>query len=122
MNSKNIQGITQSVMLLSFSLLASSGLVLWQVLPHGRGRMAPLATGARETITLLGLSRHQWGDVHLWAAGAFVLALVIHVALHWRWIKAMCWGSSQQPTSILRRACVLSYSVLILTILIAPFL
>ena len=40
----------------------------------------------------LGLHRHQWGDIHLYLSIAFVVLLVIHLTLSWKWIK----GKSQQ--------------------------
>ena len=35
----------------------------------------------------LGLHRHEWGNIHLYLALAFVLFIIIHLILSWSWIK-----------------------------------
>lgn len=36
-------------------------------------------------VTVLGLGRHDWGDIHN-VAGVVMLAIVaLHLILHWRW-------------------------------------
>jgi hypothetical protein len=35
----------------------------------------------------LNLHRHQWGDIHFYFSIVFVLFLVIHLILEWKWIK-----------------------------------
>jgi hypothetical protein len=56
-------------------LLLTGGLVYF-VLPPGSGRWA----------TLFGWDRHQYGQLHFYFAVAAVTLLVLHVALHWRWV------------------------------------
>jgi len=34
-------------------------------------------------------SRHTWADVHIWGGIAMIAAAVIHLAIHWKWIKMM---------------------------------
>lgn len=46
----------------------------------------PLPPGSNKTLTLWGLSRHQWGDIHFWISLGLLTVLVIHLALHWNWI------------------------------------
>jgi hypothetical protein len=46
----------------------------------------PLPPGTNKTLTLWGLSRHQWGDVHFWISLGLLAVLLIHLALHWNWI------------------------------------
>ena len=36
---------------------------------------------------LLGLGRHDWGDVHFVLALTFVLLILVHIVLHWTRIK-----------------------------------
>jgi len=36
---------------------------------------------------LLGLHRHQWGDIHLYLSLAFLVLLILHLILAWNWIK-----------------------------------
>lgn len=68
---------------LSLMGLMATGVVLNWVLPHGgdgRGRGA----AAREWM---GLSRHDWGEVHFWISVAFVGLILVHVLMHVGWIK-----------------------------------
>jgi hypothetical protein len=46
----------------------------------------PLPPGSNKILTLWGLSRHQWGDIHFWISLGLLAVLVIHLALHWNWI------------------------------------
>ena len=56
--------------------LAGTGLII--ALPHQHG--------PNETKPL-GISRQEWGDVHLWLGIAFVTLMLVHLVLHWEWIK-----------------------------------
>ncbi len=64
------------------SLAATGALLIWK-LPHGSGR------GYAGGVTWLGLGRHEWGDVHFWIALAAVALVLIHVTLHWAWVRAV---------------------------------
>lgn len=46
----------------------------------------PLPPGTNKTLTLWGMSRHQWGDIHFWISLGLLTVLMIHLALHWNWI------------------------------------
>ena len=35
------------------------------------------------------LERHTWSDIHTWGGVLMIVAVVIHLALHWRWVKMM---------------------------------
>lgn len=39
-------------------------------------------------ITIL-FSRHTWEDVHLWGGILMIVAVVVHFAIHWQWVKRM---------------------------------
>jgi hypothetical protein len=56
--------------------IVATGLILRFVLPPGSGRGR----------VLWAWNRHEWGDVHFWLAVAAGALLLVHVALHWRWI------------------------------------
>lgn len=45
-----------------------------------------LAWKLKRGTELLGLSRHEWGDIHLWVGVILAVAVVAHLVLHWRWI------------------------------------
>ena len=39
--------------------------------------------------TILGLGAEDWGDIHEWVAYLFVMVVVLHLILHWAWIKML---------------------------------
>lgn len=39
-------------------------------------------------ITLL-FERHAWSDIHLWGGVLMIVAIVVHFAIHWDWVKRM---------------------------------
>ncbi len=61
--------------------LVLTGVVLEWVLPPGAGRNRG---GQRE---FLDLSRHEWGSWHFYIALGFVAFVLIHLVLHWNWIR-----------------------------------
>ena len=76
-------------------LLAATGSVMKWVLPPGsgggrgygfRGGRGP-GPSAGQVKQLLGLGRHDWGDVHFILALLFVFLVLVHIVLHWSWIK-----------------------------------
>jgi len=85
---------TDAVMFVQILALSATGIILKWVLPpgsghglgHGHGHGHELNDGTGPE-TLLGLGRHDWGDVHFWIAVSLVAILVLHVILHWTWVK-----------------------------------
>ena len=69
--------IVNVVSFVALSLLTITGLINWLVLPHGAGR----SSWVKET-------RHFLMEIHAWMAVAFLLAIGIHIWLHWSYIKA----------------------------------
>jgi len=57
------------------------GVLLGLVLSEG-----PVSSGGSKYF--LGLHRHQWGDIHAYLSIAFVVLMVVHLVLSWKWIKA----------------------------------
>ena len=39
-------------------------------------------------LTIL-FGRHTWSDLHTWGGVLMILAVVIHFAIHWQWVKMM---------------------------------
>jgi hypothetical protein len=46
----------------------------------------PLPPGSNKSLSLWGLLRHQWGDVHFWISLALLGVILLHVVLHWQWV------------------------------------
>ena len=39
-------------------------------------------------VTIL-WDRHTWSDVHVWGGVLMIVAIAIHLAIHWQWVKRM---------------------------------
>jgi hypothetical protein len=63
---------------LGFCSLAGTGLLLAFRLPAG--------SRGGKGLSALGLDRHEWGDVHTWIGYAFIVLILVHLLLHWRWL------------------------------------
>lgn len=46
----------------------------------------PLPPGSNKSLSLWGLTRHQWGTVHFWISLGLLVLVVVHICLHWQWI------------------------------------
>jgi hypothetical protein len=46
----------------------------------------PLPPGTNKTLSLWGLSRHQWGEIHYWISLGLLTVLAVHLVLHWQWL------------------------------------
>ena len=56
--------------------MIATGLLLRWVLPAGSASRA----------TLWGWGRHDWGDLHFYLAISIVTVILVHLAMHWRWV------------------------------------
>ncbi len=75
--------------------LAFTGFIMKYILPPGtggRGRMLRGGRGAEhvgeEIKDFWSMTRHEWGDVHFYLAVLFAILMVVHIILHWGWIKS----------------------------------
>jgi hypothetical protein len=75
-----------TILFLAFSLASLSGMVIWLLLPGGgyQGGRNPFYNA-----TLLGLTRHGWNDLHLYAGLAMIVVFAVHLALHWGWLTCV---------------------------------
>lgn len=56
--------------------MVATGYILW----------FPLPPGTNKELSLWGLLRHQWGEVHFWIAAALFATVLVHASLHWNWL------------------------------------
>jgi hypothetical protein len=49
----------------------------------------PLPPGTNKSLSLWGLTRHQWGGVHFWISLGLLAVLLTHLALHWQWVATV---------------------------------
>jgi hypothetical protein len=69
-----------------FVLLATTGVLMRYILPPGSGRF----------LTIWGLDRHEWGQIHFWISFIFLGILAVHLVLHWRWILNVIIGRPRE--------------------------
>jgi hypothetical protein len=63
---------------LNVCALTGTGMLLaWRLPPGSRGGRG---------LSALGLDRHGWGDIHMWLGYAFGALILVHLAVHWRWL------------------------------------
>ena len=68
-----------------FLIVSFTGIILWKILLSGSGFRGGRALS--EDNVFLGLFRHQWNDIHIYAGLILIILVFIHLALHWSWIR-----------------------------------
>lgn len=109
---KMLKKHTQNVIIdfisfLCMMVLAITGILLHFRLPHGS-----------HDATLMGFSRHQWGEFHFWVAIIFISGIFVHMLLHIPWIKSVL----SPKEDIQRKYNVLIFSFSVYVLLIFTFL
>lgn len=61
-----------------FCAMAGTGLLLAWRLPSG--------SRGGKGLSAMGLGRHDWGDIHTWLGYGLITLILIHLAVHWRWL------------------------------------
>ena len=82
--------IVDLVSFVVFLCLAFTGFIIKFILPPGtggRGRQLHEGLGREHIKTFGSMSRHEWGDIHFYLAVVFAVLIVVHIILHWSWIK-----------------------------------
>ncbi|MCB0165510.1 MAG: DUF4405 domain-containing protein [Anaerolineae bacterium] len=69
-----------TVLLTLFATTATTGLLLWQVVPGGRDNQG---------VTWLGLTHSNWNQIHVWAGIGLLIGSVVHLVWHWQWISCI---------------------------------
>ena len=111
MRKTNVNFVVDAAAFVAFVLLTASGVLLRYVLPPGSGRFS----------TLWGMDRHDWGRIHFWIAVFLLVALALHLFLHWRWVVSVVKGRQLEGSGV--RAALAVVGVLALAgLAAAPFL
>jgi hypothetical protein len=76
-----IVNLVSFVVLLGLSV---SGFIL-MIPHHGQGFRG--GRGPVETSEFLGLNGHEIGEAHQWLGIIFVVLMLVHLVLHWDWVK-----------------------------------
>lgn len=105
MNRTNQNFIVDLISFVLFTFLGVTGLLIHYILPAGSGHFKEV----------LGLNRHQWGDIHFTIAIAFLLVLATHVVLHWNWVVCVIKGRVKENIKW-RVAAVITLLTVLLTL------
>jgi hypothetical protein len=71
--------VTNLLLYLAFcGLIGTGALMQWKLVPGSQGGHG---------LTVLDMTRHEWGDIHFWLAVVCVGATVAHLILNWPWLK-----------------------------------
>jgi uncharacterized iron-regulated membrane protein len=80
MNNLRVKVLVDVGMAVAMLVSLATGVIIWLVLPHGRYAGRSL---------FLGITRLLWSDVHTYSSLAFVVILLVHLALNWGLFLAM---------------------------------
>jgi hypothetical protein len=81
MKSNTLRKYIDLLLFFTACFLTGTGLLIhYRLLPGYRGGHG---------LTLLGLSRHQWGEYHLWASYALIALTLIHLTVNYAFIKTV---------------------------------
>ena len=80
-----INRILNLMLYLTLCVMVGTGLLIeYRLPPKNRGR-----------LTALGMDRHEWGDWHFWAALFFLILIVAHLGMNWKWMVRIAAGMNK---------------------------
>ncbi|HUU16511.1 MAG TPA: DUF4405 domain-containing protein [Sedimentisphaerales bacterium] len=92
MKRTNLNFIVDLVAFLDLLCLAFTGFIMKYILPPGSGGYGRGFRGGRGPVEgikyLWSMTRHEWGGIHFYLAVIFAVLMIVHIILHWSWIKA----------------------------------
>ena len=80
MKKSDWQYLVDTLLFLSIAGITLIGFLMGLVIPKG-------PTAPESSKYFLGLHRHQWSNIHFYLSIAFVILVIIHLILSWKWIK-----------------------------------
>jgi hypothetical protein len=93
MNNKRFNAVLNLIILLFFVISAISGIIIWLIVPEGYGfgwgRSKVFQDTGEQLKTFMELSRNNWMNIHIYSSIIFVILVVLHDILHWKWFKSI---------------------------------
>ncbi len=83
-----VNAVVDIVALIMFILSLVSGVILHVFLPSGGGGFRG-GTGVITTNVFLGIARNDWVDLHTYTSFIFTALVIVHLLLHWRYMKSV---------------------------------
>lgn len=111
MKRQGVNFLVDAFALAGLIFLMATGLFLRFILPSGSGK----------NLSVWGLTRHEWGDVHFYIAVFIVAILSLHLVLHWRWIICAIQNKPREGSGV-RAVWGVAGLFILLLISAAPFL
>ncbi len=106
------------IMFILLLAMAGIGFLIKYVVVSGEVRNVKY--GPYVDLEFLGLTRHQWGSIHLIVSIIFLVLLVLHIVFHWRCILSIY--KCLFPSPITRSFIAVALVFLTLFALISPFI
>lgn len=120
-----LRGITKSKINLSIDivlfilLVAMAGIGFLMKYVTVSGEVRNVIYGNNLDLEFLGLTRHQWGSIHLTISIIFLVMLVLHIILHWKLIISIY--NRMFPSQYLRYGIAGFICLFGLVFLVSPF-
>ena len=90
---KRFNAIVNITILFFFLIATISGIIIWLVLPGSSLGFQPANSsqdaGKTSSMIFLEVPRHNWIDIHIFSSLIFVILVVLHDVLHWKWFKTL---------------------------------
>ncbi|RXE56825.1 hypothetical protein ABH15_01315 [Methanoculleus taiwanensis] len=83
-----INAFVDAIALILFIPSLISGVVLYVVLPSGGGGFRG-GTSVASADIFLGIARSDWKDLHTYTSLAFAALIIVHLLLHWRYMRSL---------------------------------
>ena len=91
MKRSSLNFIVDLVAFLDLLGLAFTGFIMKYILPPGTGGLCRELRGdwgrGQHVKQLWSMTRHEWGRIHFYLAIFFVVLMIVHIILHWNWLK-----------------------------------
>ncbi|HPS54087.1 MAG TPA: DUF4405 domain-containing protein [Sedimentisphaerales bacterium] len=87
MNRPKLNFIIDIAMFVAMLGLIWTGILIWTVLPSGHG------------LTLWGLNKHEFGEIHTYFGVALLVLSGLHLWLHWGWFSCKLMNLIKTPYS-----------------------
>ena len=118
MDKSKLNFVIDALMFLCLMAMAGLGFLMKYIMPPGRVLWEKY--GSNPELSWLGWDRHDWGDIHLYLAFAFLILLVLHIILHWSQILGLF--QRLVPNPRWRSRIALIFLLLSLLLIYFPFL